>query len=223
MATLATQKRRSVPLRLLAALRQAGMTEEELRRHYGLKSNEPVPDGAPEPLCVDDMELLPDDGYRYELWEGELVRMSPVMPRHGLVTGRIVRHLNVYLAQNPIGEVLVTDVGYQAGPGASLYCPDAAYLSNERAAIPLDEFVAFAPDIAIEVQSPKNTQRKLETKAAHYMQHGAKYVWSFFPKDWTVRVHRPDVPAETLHAGDLLTAEDLLPGFSARVGDLFPD
>jgi Uma2 family endonuclease len=170
------------------------------------------------------MSFLPEDSYRYELWEGKLVRRQASKPRHGLVAGRIVRHLSAHLAANPIGDVFIADAGFRAAPGESLYCPDASYVSNERiAAMSLDEFAPFAPDIAIELRSPDNTRRRLETKARHYLTHGGRLVWVFYPKEKSVHVHRPDVPVETLRAGDLLTAEELLPGFAVRVGELFPE
>jgi Uma2 family endonuclease len=207
----------------LAALRRAGAAEEQLRDYYGTVPDEPLPNGPPELLCVEDMELLPEDGYRYELWEGELVRMSPSKLRHGDVAGEIVRYLNVYLTEHPIGKVYIAEVGFRAGPNQSLYCPDAAYLSHERAAAaPLDEFVPFAPDIAIEVWSPDNTRRKLETKARNYLRRDARRVWILRPQDQAVRVYRPDAPAQTLGAEDILSGDEVLPGFAVRVGDLFP-
>ena len=86
----------------------------------------------------------------------------------------------------------------------------------------LDEFAPFAPDIAIEVRSPDNTHRQLERKARHYLARGGRRVWVFYPRTRTVRVHRPGAATETLRPDDALTAEDVLPGFAVRVGDLFP-
>jgi Uma2 family endonuclease len=170
------------------------------------------------------MAFLPEDSYRYELWEGKLVRRMASKPRHGRVAGRIVARLSIYLDQHPIGEIFVAEAGFRAGPGESLYCPDASYVSNERIAqMALDEFVPFAPDIAIEVRSPDSTTSQLETKARHYLANSGQRVWILRPQDRMVRVHRPGAPLQTLHADDLLTAEEVLPGFAVRVGDLFSD
>jgi Uma2 family endonuclease len=223
MAVLTREIPRSAPPRLLAALRRAGASEEEIREHYGWPLDEPLPSDTGEPLCLADLEFLPADSYRYELWEGRLVRRKASKPRHGIVAGRIVAHLGAYLLRHPLGDIHVADAGFRAGPGESLYCPDAAFVSNERMALAsLDEFAPFAPDIAIEVRSPDNTHRQLERKARHYLAHGAQRVWVFYPRTRTVRVHRPALAAETLGESDLLAAEDVLPGFSVRVGDLFP-
>jgi Uma2 family endonuclease len=223
MTTLTTDRARTAPPRLLAALRRAGASEEELRHYYDIPPDEPLPDDAGKPLRVEDMALVPEDGYRYELWEGKLVRRMASKPRHGRVAGRVVRHLDAYLLQQSLGEIFIAEAGFRAGPGESLYCPDASYISNERIAqMELDEFAPFAPDIAIEVRSPDNTMRQLERKARHYLAHGGQCVWILRPQDRTVRVYRPDAPMQTLHADELLTAEEVLPGFAARVGDLFP-
>jgi hypothetical protein len=41
------------------------------------------------------------------------------------------------------------------------------------------------------------------------------------PRREVAVVRRPDTPAETLGSGDELAVPDLLPGWSAIVGDLF--
>src|SRR5712691_5605990 len=104
---LASEPRTSVPARLLAGLRRAGMTIEEIARVYDLAPEvvARVVDANSEPLCVDDMELLRDDDHRYELWEGELWRMSPTKKRHGRATTRITRQLILHLEVSPRGSV----------------------------------------------------------------------------------------------------------------------
>lgn len=224
MAAPALERSRSAPARLLAALRQLGVSEEELRAYYGIPQHEPIPADLAASLRVEDLEFLPEDPYRYELWEGRLARRRASKPRHGSTAGRIAGYVFAYLIAHPIGEVFIAEAGFRAGPGESLYCPDASYVSYERmAGVSLDEFVPFAPDIAIEVRSPDNTHRQLERKARHYLAHGARRVWVFYPRNKTVRVHHPTALVEMLRTDDLLTAEDVLPGFAVRVGDLFPD
>jgi Uma2 family endonuclease len=224
MTTLTADRARTAPPRLLAALRRAGATEEEIRRSYQIPPDEPFPVDTGEPLRVEDMALLPEDSCRYELWEGTLVRRMASKALHGRVAGRVVRYLDAYLLQNPLGEIFVAEAGFRAGPGESLYCPDASYVSNEQIArLAPDDFVPFAPDIAIEVQSPDNTMRQLEAKARYYMAHGARRVLICRPQDRTVRVYRPGAPKQILHADETLTLEEVLPGFAVRVGDLFPE
>jgi hypothetical protein len=50
------ERQRQAPPRLLAALRRAEAPEAQLRRHYGLRRDEPFPEDTGEPLSVEDME-----------------------------------------------------------------------------------------------------------------------------------------------------------------------
>ncbi len=63
----------------------------------------------------------------------------------------------------------------------------------------------------------------MSDKAANYLAHGGRLVWLLRPQDRTVRVHQPNAPVQTLRDGDLLAGEEVLPGFSVPVSDLFPD
>jgi Uma2 family endonuclease len=151
------------------------------------------------------------------------VRMSPSKRRHSVAAGRLVRRLSVYLDQHPLGEISIAEGGFRAGPGQTLHCPDVGYTSNERAAqAPLDEFYPFAPDVAVEVWSPDNTEKEMSQKAANYLAHGSRLVWLLRPQDRTVRVHRPDGAVQVLQASDSLSGDDVLPGFSVPVSVLFP-
>jgi Uma2 family endonuclease len=222
---IAPEKLKQVPHRLLAALHRVGMPDDALRETYGLdaESLAHALAQAPEGLRVADLDFLPDDGCTYELWEGKLVRMSPSKRRHGKSAGLVAQFVGAYLVEHPLGEISIAEGGFRAGPKESLFCPDLAYISNERAAhAPLDEYYPFAPDIAVEVWSPDNTVKEMNEKAAHYLAHGARLVWLLRPQDRTVRVHRPGKPAQTRRAGETLTGEDVLPDFSVPVESLFP-
>src|SRR6266849_6128381 len=109
---LASEKVMAVPARLLAGLHRAGMSIRDIARVYDLSPEvvSGVVDMPVEPLCLDDMELLRDDDHRYELWEGELWRMSPTKKRHGRGAIRIVSQLVRYLDVNPIGSLYISEV-----------------------------------------------------------------------------------------------------------------
>src|SRR5947209_1623370 len=145
---LASEVGTAVPARLLAGLNRAGMPVDEIAEVYELPSETVLRAVGltSEPLCVDDMELLRDDDHRYELWDGELWRMSPTKKRHGRGTTRIAMRIGGFLETNPIGSLYLGEVGFRMGPGRRLLCPDAAYVSNERdAPVGDDEFFPYAP------------------------------------------------------------------------------
>lgn len=59
-------------------------------------------------LTVANLDIMPDDGNRYEIIEGELfVSRSPSLT-HQRVSGNFFHSLKTYLVENPIGEILAT-------------------------------------------------------------------------------------------------------------------
>jgi Uma2 family endonuclease len=220
---LVSEKATSIPTRLLAALGRAGMPACDIAEVYELPPEVVARAlaSAPEPVEIEDVEFLRDDNHRYELWEGEIWRMSPTKKRHGRGTARVMRSLGRYLDHNPIGELYTAEVGFRGGPRRFL-CPGAAYVSNERdAPVDDDDFFPYAPDLAIEVLSPDNTRPKVRRKARAYLASGGLLVWALDSRRRTVTVWRPEAEPQTLTEEDVLSGEEVLPGFSVRVVELF--
>lgn len=213
-----------VPDRLLIALLRSGAAPEVLQQRYGVSKKKLVAlkSRATEPLLPDDLEHVPQDGYRYELWRGELIRMSPSKIRHGFDSGRLAVKLGAYLDARPLGQLLVAEPGFRVGPEASVISPDLAFIHKDRLRLfPPDEFGPVSPDLAVEVISPSNTGIEMGDKVAAYLSGGARLVWVLDPTPLQVRVHRADGTTTLLGADDALTGEDLLPGFSVLVRELF--
>jgi Uma2 family endonuclease len=213
-----------VPERLLVALLHAGVSEETLRKEYKASAEQLVDLRARpvEPLQPDDMDHVPEDGFVYELWKGELIRMSPGKIRHGKDSGRLAIELGAYLKANPLGELLVAEPGFKVGPANSVISPDLAFICNERLGLfPPDEYGPVSPDLAVEVRSPGNTGIEMADKVAAYLEGGARLVWVLEAKQTQVQVHRADGTTTTLGADNQLSGEDLLPGFSVAVRELF--
>ena len=62
-----------------------------------------------EPLItIYDLEVLPDDGNIYELFEGELSVSKAPSLKHQEIIGRFITILTNYLDENPIGRVWIT-------------------------------------------------------------------------------------------------------------------
>ncbi len=75
--------------------------------------------------------------------------------------------------------------------------------------------------MAVEVISPSNTGIKIKDKVAAYLAGGARLVWVLNPKRRQIRVHRTNGTTSALSGDDRLDGEDLLPGFSVPVNELF--
>jgi Uma2 family endonuclease len=221
---VAEHARIRVPDRLLIALLRAGAAIEELHRRYGLSADElaALKDRPLESVLPEDLDHLADDGHVYELWKGELIRMSPTKIRHGVDAGRLAIKLGAYLDALPLGQLCIAETGFRIGPANSVIAPDLAFIHAERQHLfPPDQYGPVSPDLAVEVISPGNTGIEIRDKVAAYLAGGARLVWVLNPKRTQIRVHRADGTESLLRAADRLEGEALLPGFSVSVRELF--
>jgi Uma2 family endonuclease len=175
-------------------------------------------------MTADDLLALPDDGYRYELIEGVLHRMSPAGWEHGTIGSRILRRMGNFAEDRQLGEVVGPDTGFffDREPD-TVRVPDVSFVRTER--IPPGEapvgFSSVVPDLAVEVVSPSDTPSEVAAKVAFYLEHGVPLVWVFRPRPRTVTIHRPGAEPRVLGEGDILDGEDILPGFTLPVADVF--
>lgn len=176
-------------------------------------------------FTVADLELMPDDGKRYELIEGDLVVSHAPGLSHQAILDNLIRHLKNYLADNAVGKAWST-------PGVifdnfNAVTPDVVFVSNERLGeVAATEKVLGAPDLAIEVLSPgpENLRRDRSMKLKTYGKFGVSEYWVVDGFQRLVEVYHLTGGELTLSSvlrfNDELTSS-LLPGFTCEVGKIF--
>jgi Uma2 family endonuclease len=167
---------------------------------------------------------LPDDGQRYELIMGELRMMSPAGGTHGMVALRIGRFLGAYVDQQRLGAVFAAETGFLLATNPdTVRAPDVAYVSQDRLASldNLDGFLRLAPDLAIEVVSPRDTSSEVESKAEMWLTHGTRMVLVVDPSNQSIRKYCSTSAIEVAHVGDQLDCNDVVPGWKLNVADVF--
>ena len=188
-------------------------------------SAQPVLAPAGEFWTDEELIALPDDeGQRYELWDGELLIMSPATLRHEEIGARLLVAMYQFAEQHRLGQVYGGNAGFRLNR-LTMYAPDVSFVSKERMRViryDPDKFGSAAPDLAVEILSPSDTVRQTESKIADYFQHGTRLAWLVNPRRLQVRVYRR--PGEhTLLEGSQtqLDGGDVLPGFQYSLGQLF--
>jgi Uma2 family endonuclease len=73
----------------------------------------------------------------------------------------------------------------------------------------------------VEVISPNDLYTEVDEKVAEWLEHGTRLVFVVNPRRRTVAVHRPGQPMRTFGMDDTLSGEDVVPGWSLAVRDLF--
>jgi len=197
-----------------------------------------------EPTTLEGFLALPDDGARHEFVRGEVRRMPPAKGDHGLIESDLLAELNRYLDAR-VGELGWTLaqgrearrrlVGFVAGGEFSLRLAvpddlqqirgaDGVYVSADQyARVNWDrttEYFPEAPILVFEVISPSESADDIAEKVAAYLAGGARRVWCLHRTWRGVVIYAPDAPIRVLHHDDLLTDDEILPGFSLVVNDL---
>ena len=164
-------------------------------------------------------EFLESDLEGYEYVKGELVPMPPTSVEHGYISANLSSLLHLYVRENQLGRVLISDTGFRVGERVLI--PDIAFVSTDR--LPADQSKAspVPPDLAVEVVSPSDTLRRVEEKVFAYLEAQTQLVWVLSPTFKTVTVYRSETDITLLTRDDTLTGEEVVKGFSCQVAELF--
>ena len=159
----------------------------------------------------------------YELVAGRLVQMSPTKHRHGKYEVRIAKILSNFVDDHHLGEVQGGEVGiYTHRNPDTVRAADVLFISNERLAkANPDSFLDVALELVVEIVSPDDRWSDLRQKLREYLAVGVVVVLVVEPEARVITAHRSPAEAREFAVGDTLTLEDILPGFSVSVADVF--
>jgi len=166
------------------------------------------------------------DGWMYELENGVLILREPAGVEHGDVELALLTRLRSYVKLNKLGLVLGGDTGFTvARDPDTVLAPDVSFTRASRfgyGRLPRGYFEG-APDLAVEVMSPKDSVPKVDQKAETYLRTGTRLVWIVRPQDRSAIVRRADGSSARLMPLASLDGEDVVPGFTCALTDLFTD
>ncbi|GAA2352104.1 membrane protein [Catellatospora methionotrophica] len=126
----------------------------------------------------EDLRDSPDDGYRYEIFDGTLLVTPPPPMPHFTTLYRLRRALE---AQAPSDFVVGENLGVLRRDGTSYFIPDLVIfdvdlLGGSMAALP-----PAAAQLVVEVVSPSNPSNDLVLKRAGYAMVGVAEYWIVEP------------------------------------------
>jgi Uma2 family endonuclease len=175
-------------------------------------------------MTAEELLKLTRGEFRYELVKGELRKMSPAGSEHGAIIVNLTSPLDQYVKANQLGRVFGAETGFKlASDPDTVRALDIAFVRRERippTGIP-KEYWPGAPDLAIEVLSPRDTVYAVDEKVEEWLAAGARAVWVVNPKRRTVTVYRPQAKAFTLADNEELDGQEVVPGFRCRVAEIF--
>jgi Uma2 family endonuclease len=167
---------------------------------------------------------LPDDGHHYEIVNGELIDMGNSGALHGYIAIVLSSALFPMVMAQKLGALFDSSTAFKMKNG-NKRSPDISFFAKERlqgiTELP-SGFLDGAPDLAVEVLSPGNVVEEIEEEISEYFENGARLVWVISPTQRYILVYRSaQEPDRLLKSADALDGEDVVPGFTLPVADLF--
>ncbi len=155
-----------------------------------------------------------------ELIDGEIIEKMPSQ-LHALIAHILNGFLFVYLREHPIAVAFSELRSRVPSDENNARIPDISVVLNEHYQLDPDEPLPHLPDLAIEIQSPDQSDKLMSEKAAYYLANGSRMVWLIYPKHRLIEVLTRD-SRWLLSQDDTLEAGDLLPKLAINVRDVFP-
>ena len=177
-------------------------------------------------VTAEELERMPDEGFRYELVRGKLRKMVPAGNRHGYVAGEMFGELRSHVKTNGLGRTYAAETGFKLSSDPdTVRAPDAAFVSQAR----LDRvgdvpgYWPGVPDLVIEVVSPNDRHSEVLDKALDWLEAGCRMVLVAHPERRAVTVYRSrgDIRVLTAEAGDVVDGADVVPGWKLPVAEIF--
>ena len=129
----------------------------------------------------------PDDGKRYEVLEGELLKAPAPDRSHQDIAGNIYAILRTHVKKHRLGVVNIAPCDVYLDD-INIVQPDLIFVSRKRKEAAVKEGFVGAPDLLVEVYSPGTVQRDVK-KRRIYAAHGVVEFWFVDGRTNTVEVY----------------------------------
>jgi Uma2 family endonuclease len=138
-------------------------------------------------LTYNDYLKTPDDK-RYELIEGELIKLPSPATYHQWVSKNILYELERFVREKKTGRVF--DAPYDVClDNENVLQPDILYISRERFNIIGEKNVQGAPDLVVEILSESTAYNDLIKKKKLYAKHGVREYWIVDPGEKSIEAY----------------------------------
>jgi Uma2 family endonuclease len=156
--------------------------------------------------------------------EGEIIVMPPPGGESSNQNSEIAIELGIWARQDGRGRVFDSS-GYFTLPNGAVRSPDASWVLKSRleklSRKQKRHFLPLCPDFVIELKSPSDRLKILETKMVEWMENGASLGWLINPDRRTVTIYRPGREPEKLVNPDEVVGEGPVVGFCLELTEIW--
>ena len=174
-------------------------------------------------LTVENYKILPENGPRYQLIEGDLY-MAPAPNRYHQDISRNLEYILLeYLEDHPIGKLYDAPFDVYLDEH-NVFQPDIVVVMKPRLAILTDAGAEGTPDFVVEILSPKTARLDRDNKRRVYAASGLQELWIIAPESQTIEIfHLQENAAQPLvtHGPAARFSSALFPGLEFDAARIF--
>lgn len=184
-----------------------------------LRSTMELTDKRFEQICQSNRDL------RFERSsKGELIVMPPTGSETGGQNSSLTGQLWLWNRTNKLGRSFDSSAGFTL-PNGAIRSPNASWIKQERwdalSQAQKRKFAPICPDFVVELCSPGDRLADVQSKMQEYLDNGTRLGWLIVPETRQVEVYRLNRHVEILSNPVSLSGEDVLPGFSLDLSDIW--
>ncbi len=161
---------------------------------------------------------FPVDGFKYEWFDGEVIRFEKMKKKHLKIIS-VLNHRFDKTTLKEKGGLLICEQDVILS-GIQLRRPDLAYFSGQQIADSGNEEEQI-PEFVIEIISPTDDAIKVEEKLIEYFKAGVSVLWHIFPEIETVYVYTGRKTVKICTDNDICSVSPLMADFEITVNELF--
>ena len=171
-----------------------------------------------------DLERAPEDGRRYELYDGEVFVVPAPIPLHQVVQHELTERLREYCRQNG-GFAVGSPIDIVFSP-YDVVQPDIVLFTEARAhLVDIRKVIRHRPDLCVEILSPSTESADRGRKLQMFARYGVPEYWIVDPVAEALEVLRLEagsyVVARRAGRDDEVTST-AVPGLRISLGSVFP-
>jgi len=140
-------------------------------------------------LTYEDYRLIPDDGKRHEVIDGEHVMSPSPNIRHQRISLTLSYELRRFLQEHRLGEIFVAPCDVVLSE-FDVVQPDLIFVATAQAAIVTDANIHGVPTLVVEILSEGNRKLDETIKRQRYEHFGIPEYWIIDPELELVKIYR---------------------------------
>jgi len=176
-------------------------------------------------LTYPELRLMPDDGKRYELIDGEVILSPSPSEKHQRASARLFLSMGGHVERHDLGRVYYAPFDVVFSEKTALQ-PDLLFVSKARLGIIGPEYIVGAPDLVVEILSPSRSAYDRVTKLEQYALYGVAEYWIIDPMAENVEIYRlagREYELMGTLTGSQMLHTPFLPGWELAVSSLFSE